>query len=175
MSDKIRSIAILMSLIGVIFVSGCASTGTILLHDSVTVKLSNFKNMMLDVTSQVSDSGQGVVQLESEIISRLRTKGLFERVFSRAAGDDAPHDLTVLVTIKEIRKVSPGARVTLGAFAGQGKMIVNIQLLDASSGSVVAQATAEGKTSGGTVFAGTTPQAVSKIADEVVKLIEQNM
>ena len=106
---------------------------------------------------------------------RLRTKGLFERVLPRVASGDEKHDLIVLVTIKQLRRVSHQARMMVGAFAGRGKMVADIQLRDASSEAVIGQATAVGKTSGGTVFAGTTSQAVSMIADEVVKLLEQNM
>ena len=175
MGKNLSSIALLMSSVGVVLVSGCASTSTIQLHDSVTVRLSRFKSVVLDVRSEVPNSSGEVAQLESEIMSRLRTKGLFERVLSRAASGDAKHDLTVLVTIKQLRRVSHQARMMVGAFAGRGKMVADIQLRDASSEAVIGQATAVGKTSGGTVFAGTTSQAVSMIADEVVKLLEQNM
>jgi len=105
----------------------------------------------------------------------MRNKSFFDRIYSAIAASESIPDLKLKVTITELRKVSAGARVMVGAFAGRGKMVVKMEVFDGKSDTKIGEGTAEGLTSGGTVFAGTTPQAVERVAEQVVSFLTSNM
>jgi len=80
---------------GVIFMfilfllGGCASRGAIKETTPMTLKLSTYKTMLFSVSSQVSESSEEMLQLESVTIAKLRGKrvvrqGYFRLVFSDA-------------------------------------------------------------------------------------------
>ena len=63
----------------------------------------------------------------------------------------------------------------LGAFAGRGSVKVSADLLDGRSGGKLSAFTSEGKTSAGTVFAGTTEQALQRAAEEIAGFVSQSL
>lgn len=62
----------------------------------------------------------------------------------------------------------------LGGLAGRGSITVNADLVDGKTGKKLGSFTSEGKTSGGTVFSGTTEQALRRAAEQVVGFVKQN-
>lgn len=171
MKEKLLTRAIWV-LFGVLIFGGCASTGTIQPVKPLEVQLSNFKTAMVIVSSQVPECEQEKLQLETMIIKKLRKKGLFEQVIAGSASPEAISDLKLDSKIVEIKKVNAGTRAMLSALAGQGKLLVDVILLEKKSGTNIGQFTVEGKTSGGTIFAGTTEQAVERAAEQIVALAE---
>ena len=154
-----------------LFVTGCASKGTLQVQDSPSVKLSSYEGISVRVTSDVSGAETEIALLESFIIAQLRSSTIFDKVYSAVAGSTRASDLRLSATITQLRRVSAGERMMVGAFAGRGKVVVRIELHDDKTGKVIGRATAEGITSGGTAFAGTTPQAIERVAEQVVKFI----
>jgi hypothetical protein len=100
---------------------------------------------------------------------------MFERVYSAAASAGQPAELALVVTVTKIRRVDAGSRVILGAFAGQGEVIVQVDLVNGHTGALLASAVIEGKTSGGTIFAGTTPQAAERVTEQVIDFVVSNL
>lgn len=96
----------------------------------MTIKFANYKTILVDVSSQVPESTQEVVQLESMLIAKLREGNMFEKVVSGSACSDAEGDLRLNLKILDLEKVSPGARVMLGALAGRAVIVVNGELID---------------------------------------------
>lgn len=158
--------------VAIFIISGCASTGTIQPMKPIDVKLTNYKTAIVHVTSQLPESRQEIFQLESLIIAKLREKGIFEKVISGNTSPDAPADLKLDGKIVELKKVNAGMRVMLGAFAGQGRVLVDVALIEQKSGDGIAKFMAEGKSSGGTIFAGTTEQAIERAAEQIVGFIQ---
>jgi hypothetical protein len=70
-------------------------------------------------------------------------------------------------TITELSRVGSGTRLLLGALAGQASVKVDVELKD-TTGKILGKFTASGKSSGGTIFAGTTDQALEEAAKEIV-------
>jgi hypothetical protein len=137
----------------------------------LNANLSVYKSIVVVVKSDVVNTDALVVQIESAVISALRKQGKYSKVFSSATSNVAEAELKVMVNITSVRDVNPYDRVMWGAFAGQGKVYADVELTESQSGRILSKGSIVGKTSGGSVLAGTTPQAAERVADEVVKFI----
>jgi hypothetical protein len=163
--------ALLLSLL----TSGCASSGRSTVQQPFGTKLAQFKSASIQVTSTVAKPSANLeefkVQLESRIIAKLREKQVWGKIYSQVSAGDAKPELNVSVTITAVRDVSNFDRVMWGAMAGQAKTTAKVEVREVSSGKLLGAGDIEGKSSGGSVVAGTTSEAVERVADEVVKLV----
>lgn len=159
----------------VILLEGCASKGTITATTPMTLKLSTYKTILFNISSQVLGSSEEIVQLESMTVAKLREKVLFDKVFSGSSSPDAQADLRLNAKIIQLKRVSPGARAMVGAMAGRAGVDVEVELFDLKESKSMGTFIAQGRSSGGTVFAGTTPQAVERAAEQIVEFIQKNM
>lgn len=170
MKLRTREAVLLLTVISLL--AGCASTGQTVAAAPPVTKLSAYDSVVVNVTSSVPETSRETVQLESMIISSLRDSNLFRNVTAASAGGKG--DLRIDAVISDLRKVSGAKRALLGGFAGRGNMVVDVKLVDAKSNNAVGTFTAKGTTSGGTVFAGTTEQAIELAAREIVEYIQKN-
>jgi hypothetical protein len=161
-----------------LFAAGCASTGNSTMSQPLTVKLSQFKSATVEVKSTAPQApvrlDEFLEQLQSRIIVKLRESNAFKRIYSQAEMD-SHSDLRITVIITKIRDVDNFNRVMWGALAGQAKTEATVEFSEQSTGKLLGSGEIEGKSSNGTVFSGTTSEAVDRVADEVVKLVEQNL
>ncbi len=114
-----------------------------------------------------------MVQLEIQIISKLRAQNAFEKIFSHAVSDQLS-DLQIVVILVEMRDVDNFDRVMWGAMAGRAKTQARLEIRDRHKDKIVGISTIQGKSSGGSVFAGTTLESVDRVAEEVVRQILAN-
>jgi Domain of unknown function (DUF4410) len=161
-----------------LLVTGCQSTGKSNLREPLVVKLGQFKSATVEVKSTVTKPpkrlDEFMAQLESRIIARLRSTNAFTRIYP-AAAIDSPSELKILVTITKVRDVDNTDRLMWGAFAGQANSQATVELLEQPSGKLLGVGDIEGKSSGGSVMAGTTLEAVDRVADQVVRLVMENL
>jgi hypothetical protein len=155
--------------------TGCASTGVTKIQKPPVTRIGGSSSLAVNVSSQVPGAEDVVAQLESTIVGQLRARQMFERVYSAAASAGQPAELALVVTVTKIRRVDAGSRSLLGALAGQGEVIVQVDLVNGHNSALLASATIEGKTSGGTIFAGTTPQAAERVTEQVVDFVVSNL
>jgi len=172
---QLKWLMVLITILFLVSQIGCASAGVLQVTTPMTVKLANYKTMLLDVSSQVLGLEEEVIQLESMTIVKLKEKGLFEKVVAGSASPDASTDLRLNAKIVELRKVSAGSRAMWGAFSGRAGIVIDVGLIDMKTGKPIGAFKAEGKSSGGTVFAGTTSQAIERAVEQIVKFIQKNM
>jgi hypothetical protein len=159
-------------LIAAILLSGCASSGSVRQTQEIGTKLGTYRVVKIETTSAVPETTQELAQLESALTTTLRNVNMFEKVFPQAVSPEAAADLQVKANIATLRRVGAGSRVLLGALAGRAGVTIDVTLTEVASGKVVGSFTAEGKSSGGTVFAGTTPQAIDQAVDQIIELIK---
>lgn len=171
-SRLLSSVGLFLVLLAV----GCASTSTSTVRQPFTSKLGQFKSAAVEVKSTVAKPpaklDEFMVQLESRIIAKLRSQNAFEKIFS--ASSDAPSELQITVTLTQIRDVNTFNRVMWGAMAGTAKSEALLEIRERSTGKLIGANNILGKSSGGSVFAGTTAEAVERVADEVVRQIQMN-
>lgn len=80
---------------------------------------------------------------------------------------DRTGPIEISAQITGVREVSKTARILLGAFAGQAGITVAVTVIEKSSGKQIGSFIAEGKSSGGTILAGTTGDAVAQVASQI--------
>jgi hypothetical protein len=158
-----------------ILFGGCASTGTISVTTPMTVKLSTYKTMLLNVSSQVPGSSEEAVQLETMTIVKLQEKGLFDKLISGSSSPNAQADLRLNAKIVRLKRVTSEARMWVGGAAGRAGIDVEVELFDSKEGKNIGAFVAQGRSSGGSVAAGTTPQAVERAVEQIVEFIQKNM
>jgi len=119
---------------------------------------------------------------QRKLLNAMIISGLQEtRKFGHVSGDtnaiSSDSGIKVHADIKEITIVTDGSRAFLGALAGRGRILIQVTVSDLKSGNKIEVFEAEGKSSAGTAFAGTTDQAVQLAAEqtvaEVVKICKE--
>jgi uncharacterized lipoprotein YajG len=158
-------------LVAVGILAGCASTGELRSITPVASRLSTYRAPVVDVSSAVPEASQETTQLETMAVTQLRSRGVYEKVMAGSAAGDAAADLRLRARITELNRVGTGSRLLLGALAGRAKVVVAAELVDARSGQRVGSFTAEGQSSGGTAFAGTTEQAIERAVEQIVEFV----
>jgi len=116
-----------------------------------------------------------VLQVEAAVIGYLQDAELFDEVFSQRDFPDAKSDLQLTAEITWLKRVSGGDRFWLGALAGRAMISVDVEFIETSSGNVIGAFVADGKSSGGTAFAGTTQEAIDRVIEKIDEFIEVNM
>lgn len=157
-----------------ILLGGCVSKGAVSLTTPITANLSTYKTMLLNISSQFPGSYEEIVQ-QNMIIADALKKRLFDRVIAGSLFPDAQADLRLDAKITALKKVSPGERFWGGAMAGRAGVDVEVELFDLRKNKSIGAFFAQGRSSGGTIFAGTTSQAVRRAAEKIVKFIQKSM
>lgn len=167
-----KNMHIVFSFIIAILFTGCATTGALTINKPVSTPLSNYKNILVKVETDIPDSGSEALQLEGMMIGKIREKKIFEGCFSVSGASTMPDSsLALNIQIIQLRKVKEASRVLVGALAGQAKAVVNGQIVNPTNNENLASFTAEGESSGGSVLAGTTEQALERVAEQVADFI----
>ena len=77
--------------IAFLFATGCASMGDSTMSQPLSVKLSQFKSVTVEVMSSMPKAPEKLdefmEQLESRIIAKLRQQKAFEKIYSQAETD----------------------------------------------------------------------------------------
>lgn len=162
---------ILVAVLSILLLA-CASGGTTVAAAPVEAKLSKYKTLIVNTSSNVPNADTELVQLENLLVGKLRQSGSFAKV---TTDTDVKQGVRLDAKIVALREVSTAKRVMLGALAGRGRISVAVELVDVATGKKLGSFQSEGKTSGGTVFAGTTDQAIERVAEQIVDFVKQNL
>ncbi len=152
-----------------IFLTGCAAQTTI--RPAKEIKIGNVKTIAVRVATGLPDCQREIAQIRERLREKLKNSGLFEEVLT----EDRNSDLILRVDIEEMVKVSKADRFWYGAFAGRGKVAGQITLIEGGSGKILGQAHIESITSGGSIFAGTTEEAIENFTEKIKLFIEENI
>ncbi|MCS7215237.1 MAG: hypothetical protein RMI30_07120 [Thermodesulfovibrio sp.] len=158
------------SLLILIFIlaSGCA--GQTIIKTEVEFKIKENKTAQVVVETQIPGTDKELEQTETVLIEKLKSAN----IFSSIVGKNQNADFLLKINIEELVRVSKSDRFWLGALAGRAKIAGKVTLVENFSGRSIGSFYIESTSSGGTIFAGTTEDAINKFADDIVKyLLEQ--
>jgi len=188
--NKILLLISLVIVIGIIF-SGCAHSSDAALFSAKgmnyghnvpdTVKLSDYKVIQVNVTSNVKKSDKFCCKLQDKITEMLKTKQLFEKVLNgKESQEQEPlADLQLDAEIVALDKVTALDRMLFDDFVGKAKMVVINRLKDIKTGKELGTFTTGGQSASGglaSIFAaGTTKQALKYTAKRIVRFIQTHM
>ena len=150
--------------------SGC-STPKVKVVDSTppSEPIGKYSVLQLDLRCSEPDADEFLTQLRGALIAQLSERGLFKSYVTTADVDNADLRLTGVIT--GVRRVGTASRVLFGAMAGKAKMHIVVDLEDIKAQRNIAQFSVEGKSSGGSVAAGTTPEAVDIAAKGIAEYL----
>lgn len=152
-----------------IFILGCA-TGGVHKASAPSTKLSRNQSICINVSATTSAWSPEASSLKGILIAKLDESGIFRNITTDA--DTA--DLRLDVLIVRVKRVSGASRVLVGAMAGRAGINTESRLYDVRSNASLASFDAYGRSSGGTVFAGTTAQAIDRVADKICDFLKKN-
>ena len=158
-----------------VLLNACASSGTLQTSIPMTVKLTDYKTMLINVSAQTPESAEEVAELEKMTIDKLREKNVFGNVVPGSTSPEAAVELRLSLKIVQLHKVSRSARLMMGGLAGQASIVIEAELLDVKAGKTVGGFKVEAQSSGGTVFAGTTSQAIERAVEQIVGFVQKNV
>ncbi len=155
-----------------VFFTSCASKGVMINTTPSEVKLSSYKSLWVSVSSEAA-SEQEMEMLADMVVRKLRQSNTFEQL-SGPGENQEPLDLQLKLVVVDIRRVSLNDRAMAGALPGKAKILVDGELIDTASGNSIGSFRVEGKSSGGSVFAGDTTQAIVRVSEMIVAYILDN-
>jgi len=161
-----------------ILVMGCASRAVVDKQGGSDALSSQRKSRYKVVAVNVVSDGKSddiMDQLSSAIVSKLRARGVFERVLSKSATLERQFDLVVSV-VAETYKNKDLAQAWLGILGGRSAMEVEVALRDESAGRALTSGTIEGKAPTKTTLFSSSSMAlaIDIVAEEVAKFVLAN-
>jgi len=114
MMRNISLLIVLFCILGVM--SGCSTSGSLNVHESVTDEPIQGKTVDLKVVPSNAAWNQVAFRLKGAVLTQLLGAGLFKEV----SDEDANYKITIKLT--EVREVSGVSRVMLGVFAGSNQI-----------------------------------------------------
>ncbi|WP_395016237.1 DUF4410 domain-containing protein [Dongia sp.] len=122
-----------VGLAGLLFLTACNSSGTLAVATPKAEPIPPGKVVALSVTAaEDEDSQDAAGRLQNDLFGRLVTAGLFKQVVQ--AGQ--PSDYRMTVALSGVDKVSQGARIFLGVFAGSNELKADVTLFNGTGGVV---------------------------------------
>lgn len=164
--------------IAIALVSGCASRGNQFTElTPVSVEISKYKKITV---SPSKDAPQLLTEVErsmltSKIIQNLKNSDLFFDIRKVSLEKPDWGDLKIEYREVSVKKVSSAERVMLGIMAGQAELVLEVSLIEKSTGNVVGKAKIVGKSDNGSIFSGGTNDAIDEAAKGVVKFLKKDI
>jgi hypothetical protein len=150
------------------FLGGCASVGTVQDVSASSAIPNHLRDSaVVETRTTVPDSEAERGLLHALVVSGLEQNATFGHIISGRI-DGSAASLRIRIDITQLNGVSDFARVMVGAFAGRASISATVVVSDCKTGAIFATFDVGGKSSAGTVFAGTTDQAVQKAAQQIV-------
>ncbi|MBI2344077.1 MAG: DUF4410 domain-containing protein [Deltaproteobacteria bacterium] len=155
--------------------SGCASSGRVVSASPMHVTSKQYPTVAVSVTASEEKYAREAEHLAEALVIHLKRAQLFREVFLSHDANAKSSALLLQGNIGQVRRVSKTARILFGGLAGRSKIVITVQLTDARTRGSVGEFHVEGKSSGGTIFAGTTDQAAEKVVAEIVSLLRHQL
>lgn len=154
--------------------SGCSTAGNSLKVDySGIASLSDTANLQVAVICKAPKAEKEKSKIEDSVIARIKKMGIFNNVYTVQAIPETDLDLRLEITVTAFKPVSKSARFWIGAMAGKGKIEATIDIYNLVSNRKIARASVSGSTSSGSALAGTTQEAIDKLADAIVGIFKE--
>lgn len=105
--------------------------------------------------------------VEFALVSNLNMRGTFK--LSQANLESS--DFILEVEILDAKRVSTGSRAALGMLAGKARITLRAKFFESGNDQPLGIVEVEGKSSSGTIFSGTTDEAIQKAVQEITQWI----
>ncbi len=152
-----------------LIISGCAPQTRVQMESSFTLRPE--KAITVAVESKNLEYIKEAQKIEVLLLEKLKSTN----VFSDIRKDKKNSDFLIKVIITEVVRVSSSDRFLYGAMAGRAKIAGNVFIENPISGEIIGKFYLESISSGGTVFAETTDDAIERFTTQIVDTILANI
>jgi len=152
----------------IVFLAGCASQAVI--KPESEFKIKGNRTVSVVVKTLLPECAQEITEIQKRLIEKLRNEGIFSSVTEQSH----VADLLIKIDIAELAKVSKSDRFWYGSMAGRAKIAGRVTLAEGSGNKTLGSFYVESLSSGGSIFAGTTDEAIDKFVNEVVRYLLEN-
>ena len=179
---NVKHAVVLSVSMSLLFISGCSATRHISVNAPLKSTLSKYQIMKIepffyDSTVEIMDQAKAdaLKQMFQERVKyNIYTLNLFAKVVDKEPIQETERVVLLKGRITYMKRLTKTARIMLGAMAGRAGVAVHVQLEDGLSGESLGEADIEGKSSGGTIFAGGTEQAFEEAANQIAEFVKNN-
>lgn len=156
---------VLIFILGI--VTGCSTTGSLKMHESIYGKTIKAAVVALVVTPPNSNGNDVAIQLRGQVASHLLGAGIFKSIADQG---DRDADYKISIKLTEIDEVSGVSRVMWGVLAGSNKIAGDVTVIDVKTGQIVRSFSFRGE-SAAHPFSGKSDikDAINKAAEEIIK------
>jgi len=154
-------------------IAGCVAQSKVQTEGDFQIK--KYRTVNVNVLSQMPvcerECQEEIEKLKNSLVENLKQADLFENVGSEITDSE----LIINVRITELLRVTSKDRFWLGAAAGRAKVTGTVELFDTYQNKIIGTFLVEGQSSGGTVFAGGTQQAIEKFVEQLVHFMHEKI
>ncbi len=158
-----------------LLVAGCTHQGRLVQVQPLETNLSSYRTALVRVESDVFGADGEARTVETMVGTALSERGLFSDVELASASPDARGDLTVLIRITRLKRISPADRRQGGALLGRASIAAEVQLLAAPNGLRVGAFEAVGESAAGSILSlgqGDTSHAIRELVEKIMEGID---
>jgi len=175
---KMKFNACALLLLGLLPLAGCASSGSVRHASAITApKPFDLDLILVQASSSMGDLAAEQQMLTDAIVSDLRDTHMFKAVSANREEIGSGSGIILRAEIQKIKKISKEKRLWEGAVAGRACIWLQVTVSDLNSGNQIETFEAYGESSGGSALAGTTDEAIERVANlligEVLKINSQ--
>ena len=145
--------------------SACAASGEIRVANPMSVNMRGYQLVGLMVQAANPADEAEARMLGDWLMQQLPPAGI--RLVDHRLRPDVPADVGIAIAVLQVRRVTQTERILVGGLAGRAGLVTHVRVVEIATRRVLGEATIEGKSSGGTVFAGTTEQAVREAGSAI--------
>jgi len=122
------------SLVALLFVAGCSSSAKVLSENVGSEPIRPDSIVALAVDSPTDSES---LRAADEFRSRLDFALVTQRIFEQVVKPEMSADYELSVRLADVDRVSEGARIVFGAFAGANELTASVALKDVASDRVI--------------------------------------
>ena len=165
---QINNVSLTLVLIFILgMVTGCSTTGSLKIHESIEGRTLKGAVAALIVTHPNSNENDIAIRLRGQVATHLLGGGLFKSI-THQGDQDADYKISIKLT--EIDEVSGVSRVLWGVLAGSNKIAGDVTVIDVKTGQTARSFSFRGE-SALHPFSGKSDikDAIEKASEEIIK------
>lgn len=163
---------ILLSSLAIAFTVGCGGGYKVSESKALEAKLGVFRSAQLEASSGDAETHEAVEPFKTKLFGELTSRGVFTNYSTGLDAGDSEIRLSVVLT--GLKTVSATERAMFGGMAGKARLTAAVTLTHLKTNQELGAFTITGKSSGGSVAAGGTSEAIDMTAIGVAEFLEKH-